>query len=159
MHAAVRTSTPPARHTCFAECFERASLPQTTPEERKRLLSFVIVGGGPTGVEVAAEIHDLITEDLVKLYPEEVGVDTAAPTRCPAFRRSATCSFLHLLCTPAASAAPQVKVVRIRLIELMDHVLSTYDRAISTYTAGEGMQRGSRACGQLSSAAACLPLL
>lgn len=41
-------------------------------QERKKLLSFVIVGGGPTGVEVAAELHDLITEDLVKLYPDQV---------------------------------------------------------------------------------------
>lgn len=29
--------------------FEAASLPTTTPEERRRLLSFVICGGGPTG--------------------------------------------------------------------------------------------------------------
>jgi NADH dehydrogenase FAD-containing subunit len=34
--------------------FELASLPTTTPEDRKRLLSFVICGGGPTGVETAA---------------------------------------------------------------------------------------------------------
>jgi NADH dehydrogenase FAD-containing subunit len=34
--------------------FEAASLPTTTPEERKRLLSFVICGGGPTGIETAA---------------------------------------------------------------------------------------------------------
>jgi NADH dehydrogenase FAD-containing subunit len=34
--------------------FETASLPTTTPEERKRLLSFVVCGGGPTGVETAA---------------------------------------------------------------------------------------------------------
>ena len=34
--------------------FEVASLPTTSPEERKRLLSFVICGGGPTGVETAA---------------------------------------------------------------------------------------------------------
>ncbi len=33
---------------------EIASLPTTSPEERKRLLSFVICGGGPTGVETAA---------------------------------------------------------------------------------------------------------
>lgn len=31
-----------------------ASLPTTSPAERKRLLSFVICGGGPTGVEAAA---------------------------------------------------------------------------------------------------------
>lgn len=34
--------------------FEAASLPTTSPEERKRLLSFVVCGGGPTGVETAA---------------------------------------------------------------------------------------------------------
>ena len=39
------------------------------PEERKRLLSFVVCGGGPTGVEVAAELHDMINDDLVKVYP------------------------------------------------------------------------------------------
>jgi len=31
-----------------------ASLPTTTPEERQRLLSFVVCGGGPTGIETAA---------------------------------------------------------------------------------------------------------
>lgn len=51
------------------ENFERASLPTTPEEERKRLLSFVICGGGPTGVEVAAEIFDLIHEDIHKYFP------------------------------------------------------------------------------------------
>ncbi|KAL1829747.1 hypothetical protein DCAR_0209116 [Daucus carota subsp. sativus] len=51
-------------------CFERASLPNLTDEERRRVLTFVIVGGGPTGVEFAAELHDFISEDLVKLYPK-----------------------------------------------------------------------------------------
>lgn len=37
---------------------------------RKQLLSFVVCGGGPTGVEVAAELHDMIQEDLSKLYPD-----------------------------------------------------------------------------------------
>lgn len=37
---------------------------------RNRLLHFVIVGGGPTGVEFAAELHDLVHEDLMCLYPE-----------------------------------------------------------------------------------------
>ena len=38
--------------------------------EKQRLLSFVIVGGGPTGVEFAAELHDFVCQDLVRLYPE-----------------------------------------------------------------------------------------
>lgn len=68
-------------------------------QERKKLLSFVVVGGGPTGVEVAAELYDMIHDDLRKLYPN------------------------------------LIKDVSINIVELMDHVLSTYDRAISKYTA------------------------
>lgn len=51
------------------ECFEIAELPITTDAMRKHLLHFAIVGGGPTGMEFAAELSDLIHEDLVKLYP------------------------------------------------------------------------------------------
>lgn len=51
------------------KAFEQASLPQTSDEERKKLLHFAVVGGGPTGIEFAAELHDLIHEDLAKLYP------------------------------------------------------------------------------------------
>ncbi|WFD27888.1 hypothetical protein MNAN1_002896 [Malassezia nana] len=51
------------------ENLEVASLPTTPSEERKRLLSFVVCGGGPTGVELAAEIHDMMHEDVYKNYP------------------------------------------------------------------------------------------
>lgn len=44
--------------------FEQACLPSTTDEERRKLLSFVICGGGPTGVEFAAELFDMLNEDL-----------------------------------------------------------------------------------------------
>ncbi|KAG2424696.1 hypothetical protein HXX76_014272 [Chlamydomonas incerta] len=89
-----------------SECFERAALPATPEEERKKLLTFVVVGGGPTGVEVAAELYDMIEEDLSKLYPNIV------------------------------------KDVSIQVVELMDHVLSTYDRAISLYTADQFKRAG-----------------
>ena len=52
------------------DCFERASLPSVSEDERKRILHFVVVGGGPTGVEFAAELHDFVIEDLAKLYPK-----------------------------------------------------------------------------------------
>jgi hypothetical protein len=68
-------------------------------QEKRRLLSFVIVGGGPTGVEVAAEVYDMVVEDMKRLYPQ------------------------------------LISFVKIRVIELMDHVLSTYDRKIGEYTA------------------------
>ncbi|KAL7419107.1 hypothetical protein Q5752_005943 [Cryptotrichosporon argae] len=49
---------------------ELASLPTTTPEERKRLLSFVVCGGGPTGVEFAAELSDMLNEDVLDYFPK-----------------------------------------------------------------------------------------
>ncbi|CAH2078364.1 unnamed protein product [Thlaspi arvense] len=52
------------------DSFEKANLPNLNEEERKRILHFVVVGGGPTGVEFASELHDFVTEDLVKLYPK-----------------------------------------------------------------------------------------
>lgn len=51
------------------DCFETAILPGLSEEERRTNLHFIIVGGGPTGVEFAAELHDFLEEDLVKLYP------------------------------------------------------------------------------------------
>ncbi|XP_010455838.1 PREDICTED: external alternative NAD(P)H-ubiquinone oxidoreductase B2, mitochondrial [Camelina sativa] len=55
------------------DSFEKASLPDLSDEERKRILHFVVVGGGPTGVEFAAELHDFVSEDLVSLYPRAKG--------------------------------------------------------------------------------------
>ncbi|KAH3664281.1 hypothetical protein OGAPHI_004633 [Ogataea philodendri] len=49
---------------------ETACLPTTSDEERKKLLSFVICGAGPTGVEMAAEIFDLMNEDLTRSFPK-----------------------------------------------------------------------------------------
>lgn len=49
---------------------ENACLPTTSDEERRRLLSFVVSGGGPTGVEFAAELYDLLNEDLILHFPK-----------------------------------------------------------------------------------------
>ncbi|KAI8365447.1 hypothetical protein EDC96DRAFT_565300 [Choanephora cucurbitarum] len=57
------------------ENVEKACLPTTSPEERKKLLSFVVCGGGPTGVEFAAELSDWINEDLVKWFPKLIRED------------------------------------------------------------------------------------
>ncbi|BEI81926.1 hypothetical protein CcaverHIS002_0210860 [Cutaneotrichosporon cavernicola] len=48
---------------------ELASEPTISPEEKARLLSMRIVGGGPTGVEFAAELHDFVSQDVYRIYP------------------------------------------------------------------------------------------
>lgn len=58
----------------YQECFERAALPATTQEERKRLLSFVIVGGGPTG----ARMFIGLCYDCFAVVEEPVAVVLAA---------------------------------------------------------------------------------
>ncbi len=48
--------------------FERAML-EPNAERRRALLTFVVVGGGPTGVEMAGALSELIRLVLVKDYP------------------------------------------------------------------------------------------
>jgi NADH dehydrogenase FAD-containing subunit len=51
------------------ECFETAALPTTPDNIRRQILHFAVVGGGPTGIEFSAELHDLIHEDMARIYP------------------------------------------------------------------------------------------
>ena len=60
-------------HNKFLNILERASALQSiggSDQEIDRLLHLVIVGGGPTGVEVTAEFCDFIRNDLVRYFPE-----------------------------------------------------------------------------------------
>lgn len=52
------------------QCFERASKPNRPVQDFDWLLHFVVVGGGPTGVEFAAEVDDFLRQDLSKWFPE-----------------------------------------------------------------------------------------
>ncbi|KAK7733224.1 hypothetical protein SLS63_004753 [Diaporthe eres] len=66
--------------------FEQCS----TEENRRKLLHFAVVGGGPTGIEFAAELHDLIHDDLSKIYPDlmqyvKITVYDIAPKILPMF--------------------------------------------------------------------------
>jgi NADH:quinone reductase (non-electrogenic) len=49
-------------------CFERAVL-EADPDRRRAALTFAVVGGGPTGVEMAGAFAELIRLVLVKDYP------------------------------------------------------------------------------------------
>lgn len=67
--------------TQIRECFERAAKTDDA-DLRRRLLSFVVVGAGPTGVEVAGQIQELATRyykrDDVSVYLVE-GAGAALP--------------------------------------------------------------------------------
>lgn len=52
------------------DLLEKASLPTCTPSRRAELLHIAIVGGGPTGVEMTAELDDLAHHEFRDLYPE-----------------------------------------------------------------------------------------
>ncbi|GBG27407.1 External alternative NADPH-ubiquinone oxidoreductase B1, mitochondrial [Hondaea fermentalgiana] len=52
------------------ECFERAAIHLTDDAERDRLLTFVVVGGGPTSCELVGELRDFIRNDVAKWYPD-----------------------------------------------------------------------------------------
>lgn len=76
--------------TRVLDCFEAASQPGVSQEEQLAKLHFVIVGGGPTGIEFASELYDLCVEDLKRLYPAlinlvRITIYDVAPTILGAF--------------------------------------------------------------------------
>ncbi|CAO0795926.1 unnamed protein product [Mucor circinelloides] len=78
--------------TKLMDCIETAAFPGQSPEEIERLLHMVVVGGGPTGIEYAAELHDFLVEDLTHWYPELAGkikitLVEAMPNVLPAFSK------------------------------------------------------------------------
>lgn len=50
--------------------FARAEVPGLSEEQIRQRLTLVVCGGGPTGIEAAAEIHDLLKDELTHSYPE-----------------------------------------------------------------------------------------
>ncbi|KAL7000293.1 External alternative NAD(P)H-ubiquinone oxidoreductase B1, mitochondrial, partial [Sarracenia purpurea var. burkii] len=73
--------------TSVIDCFEKAVLPGLSEEERRTNLCFIIVGGGPTGVEFAAELHDFVQEDLVNEGQEPIVGDNERESQRSRWRR------------------------------------------------------------------------
>jgi NADH dehydrogenase FAD-containing subunit len=75
------------------DLFELCKMP-ILPEQTKRwLLHFAIVGGGPTGMEFAASLSDLIEQDLARMYPDlmqyvRISLYDVAPKVLPMFDKS-----------------------------------------------------------------------
>lgn len=57
--------------------FERAAI-EPDPEKRRRLLSFIVIGGGPAGVEIAGALGEMkryvIRRDYPTLSPDDVSI-------------------------------------------------------------------------------------
>ena len=70
-------------HDHILRCFEEASFvhlldgdSNISPEEEQQIrdiLSFVIVGGGPTGTEFCGELTDFLKRDVAYEYPHLAG--------------------------------------------------------------------------------------
>ncbi|KAI0666467.1 FAD/NAD-P-binding domain-containing protein [Trametes maxima] len=76
----------------FLDCLESAAFPGQSTEEVKRLLHMVVVGGGPTGVELSGELHDFLEQDLRSWYPElaehvHISLVEALPSVLPMFSK------------------------------------------------------------------------
>jgi NADH:ubiquinone reductase (non-electrogenic) len=74
------------------DCCETATFKDQDPEEVKRLLHMVVVGGGPTGVEFAGELQDFFHSDLKKWIPDitenfHVTLVEALPNVLPMFSK------------------------------------------------------------------------
>ncbi|KAI5282480.1 NADH:ubiquinone oxidoreductase, partial [Ascosphaera aggregata] len=74
------------------DCVETAMFKGQSPEEIKRLLHMVVVGGGPTGVEFAGELQDFFNQDLKKWIPDihenfHVTLVEALPNVLPMFSK------------------------------------------------------------------------
>ena len=79
--------------TRLMDTIESAAFPGQPPEEVDRLLHMVVVGGGPTGVEYAGELHDFLVQDLADWYPDLAGkikitLVEALPNLLPMFSKS-----------------------------------------------------------------------
>lgn len=68
-YAVRNTKDATALRNKISDVLEKANLPTTRPQRRRELLHFAIVGGGPTGVELAAELFDTMHQDIAKLFP------------------------------------------------------------------------------------------
>ncbi|KAL2156157.1 hypothetical protein VTH82DRAFT_902 [Thermothelomyces myriococcoides] len=74
----------------FEQCAYPRGSGHLSDDDKRQLLHFAIVGGGPTGIEFAAELHDLIHDDLARIYPElaplvSITVYDVAPKVLPMF--------------------------------------------------------------------------
>jgi NADH:ubiquinone reductase (non-electrogenic) len=100
------------------DCIEAAAFPGQSPEEIERLLHMVVVGGGPTGIEYAAELHDFLVDDLTAWYPGKKLHDIINMPN-------------NLIRFSITELAGKVKIT---LVEAMPNVLPAFSKQLIDYT-------------------------
>jgi NADH:ubiquinone reductase (non-electrogenic) len=120
------------RKTLF-DLLEKASLPNMSEARARGLLHVAIVGGGPTGIELTAELDDLCKNELADLYPDvarhlTISIYDVAPHILTAYEAS-----LHEYAT-ARLQQRQIDVATNTVIEKVDAAnLYIKDRAPVPY--------------------------
>jgi NADH dehydrogenase FAD-containing subunit len=52
----------------LSDALERASLPGLSDDRIREMLTLVVIGAGPTGVELCGELRDFVEQDVKRLY-------------------------------------------------------------------------------------------
>lgn len=118
-------SYPSRSETAAQQHSKDSSLRTATPltdDDKRALLHFAIVGGGPTGIEYAAELHDLIYDDLRKLYPDlmkfvKITVYDVAPKVLPMFDQALADYAMKVFHRNGISVKTQHHLERVRLAD------------------------------------------
>lgn len=116
------------------DCFETAAV-LNSPEDQKEHLSFVVVGAGPTGIETATEIYDLIQQVLLRRYPE---IDKSVPN--VTIVQSGSQILPGWDSTIVSIAEKQLRSMNVNLI-LEDRVLSVDSLGVSLKKGGKIISR------------------
>jgi NADH dehydrogenase FAD-containing subunit len=48
---------------------ESANMPEVSDEEKKKLLTFAVIGTGPSGIEFSGELRDFVENEVARFYP------------------------------------------------------------------------------------------
>lgn len=99
--------------TAIVNLFERANLPDLTDDQRKKILTFAVIGAGPAGVEFASELRDFIEQDGPKYYPDllkfvRIKVIEASPTVLAPFDKQLQREAIRQLTRDASAKDPAV---------------------------------------------------
>ena len=97
---------------------EKASLPNVSEERKQALLHVAIVGGGPTGIELTAELDDLCRHELRDLYPDivdhlTISIYDVAPHILAAYEKSLHHYATNQLLKRKIDVAPNTHILKV----------------------------------------------